>query len=225
MNRPTYLKVTCHLMSPVAGEIPMLDALLLYQMAVFEGKLKPIRRDEPLPPFGEIHIPILLRRIGGVAVPACSSPIARVRETTVEHFGKRLAVEHAGLLKQKEQKIVAVTNNIYKSYHLPLKVQRIDKIVWYCIGKRRPILQALKRVKAIGRKRSQGYGLVAGWEAEYIDYDYSWYIKSDEGIVLMRPLPVCDELPEDLIGYQHDYGAVQPPYWHPDRYMERVIPC
>ncbi len=224
-KKPTYLKVTCYLASPIAGDLPMLDALIEYQMAVFEGKLYRIRKDGPVHRFGEIHIPMLLRRIGGLEVPACSAPIIGPAPEHVEYFGKRLAVEYADLLAPGERKVIAITNSVYKSYHLPLIVRPVDRIVWFCVAKRRPILLALRGIKSLGKKRSQGYGVVARWEAEYVDEDYSWYAPSEAGRVLMRPLPDCDELPADLIGYRPDFGAVQPPYWHPDRYVERVVPC
>jgi hypothetical protein len=41
----------------------------------------------------------------------------------------------------------------------------------------------------------------------------------------MRTLPAGPWLPPDLIDFRPDFGAAVPPYWHPDRYTEIVVPC
>jgi hypothetical protein len=144
----------------------------------------------------------------------------------VEHIAKRLAVEHADLLREKQRLVVAMGNSTFKSYRLPLMLRGVARIVWFALAHRRPVLKLLKSVVALGKKRSLGYGRVERWEAEYVgDDDWSWVAQSEAGPVLMRPLPICDELPCGLLGAKADYGAVQPPYWHPDRYTERVVPC
>jgi hypothetical protein len=220
------LKVTAHMESPIAGDVPYLDAILEYEMSQRLGLAYKIRRDQRAPPAGEVHIPMLRREFGGVPhIPCCSAPICGEFHETVDRFAKRLAVEHAGLLAEKERLVVAMGNSTYKSYRLPLRVRVAPRIVWFCEGHRRPILQLLRSVKSLGKKRSIGYGRVERWEAEMVDGDYWWFAPHERGTVLMRVLPFCDELPQDLIGYKRDFGAVVPPMWHPDRYTETVSPC
>lgn len=215
-----FLKVTCHLATPIIGDVPFLDAIIEYEMAQREGKAHKIRRDQPCPPYGEIHIPMARRMIGGVLVPCCSAPICQPVREAVEYFAKRLGIEHSALLAAEKRRIVSTTNAIYKSYRLPLRMRVIDRIVWFCTGTRRHILNLLKSVASVGKKRSYGYGRVASWQAERMDEDWSWFADG----VLMRPLPQCVELP-DLLGAKPDFGACQPPMWHPARYMEIVVPC
>lgn len=221
----TCLKITANLATPIAGDVPFLDAIIEWEMSQRQGLAYKIQRHQPAPPYGEIHIPMLRRRIGGVLVPCCSAPICSPEIETVEHCAKRLAVEHSGLVAGDKRRIVATGNNAYKSYRLPLHLRIVHRIVWFAIARRRHVLKLLKSVQSLGRKRSYGYGRVDRWEAEYVDQDWSWFASCDQGQVLMRPLPLCEALPDDLIGSRPDFGAVAPPMWHPDRYLERVVPC
>jgi len=220
-----YLKVTAYMQSPIAGELPFLDAILEYEMAQREGKAVKIRRWERMPEYGEIRIPVLRRRIGDVLVPCCSGPIAASSTEYVERFGKRLSVERASLLADKSRTVVSMSSGYLKAYHLPLRIRNVSKIVWFAVAERKPVLSLLKSVHSLGHNRGIGYGRVVRWEAERIEDDFSWFAPSSAGFVLMRPLPLCADLPSGLIGWRRDFGAVQPPMWHPDRYMERVVPC
>lgn len=220
----TRLKITAHLATPIAGDVPFLDAIIEWEMAQREGKAYKIQRHQPAPPYGDVHVPMLRRRIGGVLVPCCSAPICSPEIETVEHFAKRLGVEHSQFLREDRRLIVATGNNAYKSYRLPLRLRIVDRVVWFTIAHRSRILKLCKSVHSLGKKRSLGYGRVAKWEAESVDEDWSWFARSGLGVVLMRPLPLCDQT-DGLLGSRRDFGAVQPPMWHPDRYMERVVPC
>lgn len=220
------LKVTCRLAAPLCGQPPQLDSLLEYALAPAQGFAAKLRRDLPVPEPGSIRIPILRGRIGGLLVARSSSPVFGHARSSVEHVVKQLAVEHAGLLEPRQRLVVATGNSTFKSYRLPLHVRPVDRVVWFTFGDRKTLLRTLNRhIHALGKKRSVGYARIAGWEVERIDDDYSWFAESDSGTVLMRPLPVCDELPEGLDGARRDFASVQPPYWHPDRYCECVVPC
>jgi hypothetical protein len=220
-----FLKITCHLASPIGGDVPMLDSILEYEMAQRLGLAGKIQRSEPAPPYGMITIPIARHWIGGLLIPCCSSPIVEPAQESVERFAKRLSTEHADLLKPSERKMVPVGNGLFKSYRLPIRLRHTSQIVWFTTGTRRHVLKLLKSVVSLGKKRSYGYGIIKEWTAEKIDEDLSWFAPTDSGTILMRPLPACDDLPADLIGFRKEFGAAQSPYWHPDRYIERVVPC
>lgn len=219
------LKVTAWLASPLAGDPPMLCGLLQYEMAQREGKANKIRRDQPCPSMEDVHIPVLLRRFGNLSIPCCSSPILAPEIECVEHFAKRLATEHAGLLAEDRRLKVAIGNSTFKSYRLPLRIRLVRRVVWFVVAKRRPVLKLLRSVRSLGKKRSYGYGRVERWEAEPAAADWSVFAPCAGKEVLMRPLPYGDWLPENLTGYRRDFGACQPPYWHPNRWCESVTPC
>lgn len=218
--------VSATLSSPLAGDAPYLDALLEFEMAQRQGKADKILRGNECPPVGAVHIPCLRGSIGGVSgIPRCSAPILAPECDRHEHFAKRLAVENAELLHESQRLVVATGNSTFKSYRLPLRIRNVRDVRWFVGGaKRKNLLSLLDSVHAIGKKRSQGYGRVSEWEAVEVERDLSWFAETEHGTVLMRSLPWCDHLPKDLIGYRRDFGACQPPMWHPDRYMEIVIP-
>lgn len=221
----SFLQVTCHLASPMAGDPPMLDAILEYTMAAIEGKLVSLRRDQPCPPAGEIHLPIARRLFGGVNVVCCSSPILSVKDERVEHFAKRLAVEHSSLLAENRRLKVAMGNSTYKSYRLPLRTRLVDRIAWFVRADRKDIKTLVCKVRSLGKKRSYGYARVAEWKVDRVPEDWSIFAPWGDSLVLMRPLPWCEDLPDNLTGYRRDFGACQAPYWHPERYGEIVVPC
>lgn len=234
------LLVTARLASPLAlgaDGPPQLDALLEWSLSPFyvgdQKRFEPgfkITRSGPAPPQGAIPIPILRVSIPPWNVAMCSDAILPASRETVEHVNKRLATEAADLLRPEERKIVSTTNTWTKSYRLPLRVLAVPCVRWFCHGNRRNLLKALRDVRALGKKVSDGYGRISGWEAEDTPEDHSWFAKHPDGVtVLMRRLPLlCDGrawLPENLVGCKCDFGACCPPYWHPERNTEVMVPC
>jgi hypothetical protein len=219
-------RVTCVLSSALAGEAPYLDGLLEYEMAQRHGKAQMLQRGRPAPPVGAIHLPLLRGEFGGVdGIPRCSAPILAPLGMRHEHFAKRIGVENADLLREDQRLVVATGNSWTKSYRLPLKVSNVERVCWFVGGsKRRSLKSLLKSVHSIGRKRSQGYGRVARWEFEEVEHDWSWFAPSEQGTLLMRVLPWCDEI-QRLVGWKRWCGGFAPPYWHPDRIMEVAVPC
>lgn len=171
-------------------------------------------------------MPLASSRLGDWLVYRCSSPIlAPAQGETVEYVCKRIAVEAAALLAPEERKIVATTNTWTKSYRLPLRVRVVPRVCWFAVGTRKEVRRLLKEIHAVGKKVADGYGRVREWTVEQWPDDLTWYAPGDAGPVLMRPLPVGDWLPRGLLGARRDFGAVGPPYWHPSRYGEVVVPC
>lgn len=227
MHRP--IKVTARLASPLAGDAPALDGLMESMLSLYHAKGESgykIDRKFPAPKQGEIPIPMRREWLGPMFVARCSAPIlAKPSMETAEYIGKKIGVEHAGLMAERERKIVATGNSWTKSYRLPLRLRVVDSVVWFAVGDRRVCLKLLRRCEAIGKKISVGYGRVSSWDVEAIEDDLSWFAPSPVGPVLMTSLPVGPWLPADLIGCRRDFAACCPPYWHPDRYGEVVVPC
>ena len=224
------LKVSARLGSPLCGDPPHLDALLELALAHAQGMpTYEIDRSRPCPPVAQIGIPLVRRWINGSLVSCCSSPILSEMECErVEHVNTRFPLEHSPRLSEGERTIVATSNAQFKSYRLPLRIRNVSQIAWFALsGDRRRLLRVLQRnIRSLGKKRSVGYGRVTAWEVDEVSADWSWFATDQDGTqVLMRPLPLGVELPESLTGCRQDFGGCQPPYWHPDRYQEIVVPC
>ena len=231
------LRVVAHLASPLAGDPPHLDALLVSVASRLAGKgadVPPgykVDRGHPCPDTSGIPIAMARTPAGPFRVARCTSPVPDVpTHDGVDHVAKRIGVEHAGLLAAEDRRVVATTNGWTKSYRLPLRVRAVARVAWLCVGSRREILKLLRYVPGVGKKVAHGYGRVARWEVERIGAPphrhWPWWVGSPAGPVLMRPLPLAwDGLPEGLLGYRRDFGACTDPYWHQDRYTEVVVPC
>lgn len=230
------LRVTAYLSSPLAGDPPQLDSLLTYALSPLLGKAAEpgykVGRSRPCPDTSQIPIPVLRRRAGRWNVPTTSSPVLPEPVSDgVEYVCKRVAVERAGDLHPAERKVVTTTNDWTKSYRLPLRVRRVDRVVWFAAGSRREIVKLLNQIPAVGKKISVGYGRVARWEVERLQEGvphewWPWWWHSEGGPVLMRPLPAdWPGLPAELVGAKPGFGACVDPYWHPERFTEVVVPC
>lgn len=225
----TPLLVTARLETAIAEDAPRLDSLLEMVLSLHHAKGRPghkIDRARPAPPQAEIPIPLMRRDLGPWKVASCSDPIYGDCSTEyVEHIAKRIAVEESPLLAPDRRVVVSTTNSWTKSYRLPLRMRRIDTVHWFAFAERRSLLKVLRRVDYLGKKRSVGNGRVSAWEAKAIETDFSWFAPSPSGPVLMATLPLGPWLPNGLIGARRGFGGVCPPYWHPDRYAEIVVPC
>lgn len=219
-------RVTAILSSPLAGDPPYLDAILEHEMAQRHGKAQMLRRSDPVPPVGSVHLPCLRGEFGGVrGIPRCSAPTLPPVKSRHEYYAKRIGVEYAELLSPESRRIVAMGNSWTKSYRLPNNVRTVDRVAWFVGGsKRRSLKSLLKTVDSIGKDRSHGYGRVSEWLIEEVEHDWSWFADVEQGRLLMRVLPWADEL-EQCIGWKRWFGGFAPPYWHPGRIMEVAVPC
>lgn len=237
-----FVKVTAKLNSPLAGDPPMLDSIcevamcglmLSVQETDRTGRhtfpIVPAGQEVPLQDLGKIPIPIARDVIDGLPIPRASAPIIPVpKHDTHGYYHKKFEVEHASLLKPKERTKITASGGRFKSFRLPLRLRTIDRVVWFAAIKQSPSeLRKLlkKRVQAIGKKTSFGYGRIKAWIVESCDSDCSWFADSEDGLVLMRPLPLGSHLPKNLVGSRPDFGAVCGPYWQQNLWRERVVPC
>lgn len=229
------LKVTARLASgaKVAGDVPMLDALIEWCMSRHVGRTLGLAHDlesdrAPYRP-GVIPTPILRRRVEGFPwpVPLCSSPIFRAAADDHAHYNRAFRADPL-LIRPDARRVYSSTNGEFKSYRLPLRVRLIERVVWFCLAKDargvKEVRRLLREVTYLGKKTSQGYGRVAEWVVEDIEQDWSWYAPSESGPVLMRPLPVS-AVPEGTLGGRRWFGGIVPPYWCADYFAEMVQPC
>jgi hypothetical protein len=245
------LKITATLNNPIAGDVPMLDAILECAMsrrmeAVLESsnghrhltRTRNVKhRGLPVNP-GAIPIPIDRARVSGFPwpIPRCSSPIFIATSDGVDHFARRFDVDPA-LIAPGQRRVFQSGAGEFKSYRLPLRIRGISKIVWFAMGRGRKsgngvgncggaseIRKLLKRVTQIGKKGSIGYGQVSEWKVEPMDEDWSWFAPSPAGPVLMRPLPMM-AVPDEVVGARRWFGGLVAPYWSSEFFAEGYQPC
>jgi len=129
---------------------------------------------------------------------------------------------------------INVTSGSFKGMRLPKRVIAVERVVWFAVaradgaknsGHVSRLRSRLRRVKALGAKWDIGFGRVARWEVEKIDEDWSWFADHGDDRVLMRPMPVCDELPDDLTGCKRWFDRPCPPYHDKSTACEVVVPC
>lgn len=232
------VKVTAHLVSPLAlspdGQAPFLDAICEFVMAsrmrsIHESsngrhKLDFVRRrGQEVETPGQIPIPIARRFVDGLPIPLCSAGIYAETPQRVEHYSRRFPTEMASLLSPDDRGVLQATGGPFKSFRLPLRIVDADRVVWFAVLCESPTrLRSLltKHVACIGKKTSQGFGVVWRWEVEPIEHDWSWFADG----VLMRPLPVS-VAPTDLRGFRRTFCGVCQPYWQRSLFREAVTPC
>ena len=221
-------KVTAWLSSPLAGEPPYLDAILGGEMALRLGAKhqKKLTRDTPISEMTKVPIPLAKRTVGGHDVYACSDPIIpNVADEWVDYSSKRIDGDLiASLLAPEERKSIGVTSGPYKMRHAPIRVRLVDRVCWFFRGDKYEIRRILQTVYSVGQYRKIGYGMVRSWEYEEMEKDNSIFTEDGSDRILMKTIPVGNEL-EGVQGYKRGFGGAFPPYWHPDNSMEIAIPC
>lgn len=228
-----FLRVSAKLRGPLAGEPPRLDSLLTDRLAAWHPnavKKWEIDRSRPLPPDLDARsppIPIVKVRVGRWVLARCSMPIYDAEPGTDQHVyvAKKFASEHALDIRPEKRVKFPTTNSDHKSYRLPLRVRAIPEVVWFAVGNRGGVKNALRRVDRLGAKVAHGWGEVESWEVERVERDSSWFAPTEHGTLLMTTLPADMDLPADLIGWRRDFAGLSAPYWHQDVMGEAIVPC
>ena len=210
------LRITARMSVEIASrEQVHLDAILMAQSPDCpKGRLT---RFSPLSEIRNPPIPIADLDFEGHRVPLCSSWIfdgdARAG---LQHIVRRkdpIDVHHRA-------QTWTPSSGPEKNYMIPLPTVLAPTVTWICIGDPSRMPAALSRVRQIGTVRRHGYGVVLGWDVEEADdHPPGRVLVSPDGRA-MRFLPAAwCTWAESL-----EYGAVQPPYWHPDLRVPRVRP-
>lgn len=224
------VKVVAHLITPLAGDAPMLEALLADVMA---GRFPTVRheRHDPPPPFDSMPpIPIFKGSFGGFPVYHASSPIlSETKADEHKYIHSRFPTDYAMAVDPDSRIVIATGSGKLKSTRLPIRTRAVTHVTWFAAVpdnlKPARLRKELQGVSSIGMDRSRLCGRVMRWTVESIETDYSWFAPHPDGTVLMRPLPKCDDFPADMIGAREYYGAFHPPTWHPGRQCPVMIPA
>lgn len=124
---------------------------------------------------------------------ACYMPLKETRRYWHKRFDAQHAEEYVDFGNRRGK--VNVRSAQYKNYRIPLNILLIPEITWYLVGDKAEVERMVNQITYIGKKASQGLGLVREWTVESIEEDLSW----------LRPIP--DENGDDFI-------SIRPPYWY-----------
>lgn len=237
-----FLRVECRLASPVAGlNPPHLDSLL---ELVYARRAKSIMESSngdrhayqiagagqsiALDAVGKLPIPISRVWVDELPIPRCSSPIlGAVDSDHAAHYTTAFPLGKSEHLVESERTKIMQTGGRFKSFRLPLRMRLVDRIVWFCVSREAPteLRRRIRSVRQLGKKTSQGHGVIAEWIVDKIDADHSWYANSPDGPVLMRPLPSDMPHPAGLLGARRSFGGCVGPYWDRRFFREIIEPC
>ena len=221
-------KVTAWLASPLAGEPPMLDAILGDELACRLGNKhhKKTGRWTPVEELEDLPIPLAFSKIDGYKICHCSAPILPKPDAEwTDNIAKRFNSSRIALLISPEhRKSVMTASGPYKSKFDMVRVRHVSQVCWFVRGSKEGFMRLLKAVSSIGAHRGAGYGQVWQWTAEEIEDDYSIFAPCKGKKVLMRPLPVQCNL-DNVCGYRKSFGGWKPPYWHPGMQVRINTPC
>ena len=205
------LRVTATLSAPLAGPTPYvhLDALLAWaaiHIAPHPAAHRPFAPTSASRDITDVPIPVARDESGVWCCSALWVPDDTPRGQVA--WSQRPTVEHMHLLAAKQ---VAVT-------HGPTRARREHLTVWaaatmtaHLVGHPDWIPRLLDHIPSVGKKRSQGYGVVRAWRVEPAGEPDAW---RGWGGMVRRPLP-------DPAGRMM---GIRPPYWYRPWWEPAVAP-
>jgi len=129
----------------------------------------------------------------------------------------------AELARYSDAPSVNVAAGAMKAYDLALPTVQAHRVRWYALGNPDAVAHLLRtHVRALGRKRGTGWGLVDSWEVEPRAEDWSverWEPQS-ETLILMRRMPR-----ECRFEGRQSIAAIRPPYFHASRCVPTTEPA
>ena len=208
-------EITLHLKTPAALYDSLhLDGLLT--KAVVENAL----HGEPLADSAEPYwLPLPLKQAwtADSGLPLWHTTDFRPIETdTVDSaFWHKRTIDPAFLATMRGGKPMNIrpTQGALKEYRIPLALHSALKWRATFEGDGKVVADLLQRISSIGKKRSQGYGLIESWELQPID-TFSFFNTND---LPLRPLPT-PFLPDYPIR-DIAFTSWTPPYWSPAAMM------
>lgn len=205
------LRVIAKLREPIAGSSPlMLDGILF---AVHRGVRRAPTRATPVSALARscdlMHPSRWIAHQNGVPLAS-----AMLGEWTTDRTDlvKRRDGEDLEVLEYQ----VDTKSGPGRNAMIPVPLRCAREVHWDLIGRRRDVLSLCRNVPAIGSYLRHGFGVVSEWTCE----------ATDDAEPLVRDGTSQRAIPVDWCSSfgRQDVGAVEPPYWHPGRFIARVPP-
>lgn len=147
---------------------------------------------------------------------AASRGIYEEGSQTVEHINKRPNFFNADKIDRldMDKGIISDSVGLYRAYRIPniIRTVKDGKITFWAMGHADEVQALLDSIPAVGKKYAAGYGIVARWNVEECDEDYSlWHPEYG----LMRPVEIDSGEAKglDLRGCPVMQYGIKPPYW------------
>lgn len=103
----------------------------------------------------------------------------------------------------------------HRDMMMPAPVLICSRLQWRAVGDPDRILELVRGIRAIGRRRSTGEGIVTRWQVEDMgDPDPAWAHAWQGDIIRPCPRECADELG---VPYRLGHYALRPPSWNPNR--------
>jgi CRISPR type IV-associated protein Csf3 len=169
-------------------------------------------------------LPLAQTEVNGERIWAASLAQYQLKGEYTHYWHKRLdehiATEHLDKLRK-----INTSSAEYKAYRMPVNVMLIPRMTWFCVGDPNGVRELLKGIRSLGKKRSQGFGMVAlgpdglpAWEVEEWPEDWSVW---GPGGRLMRVIPFAGKL---VPGATVRRWGIRPPGWHRENQVLTLIP-
>lgn len=167
------------------------------------------------------ELPLEKREMAGEWYWASSFAIYQSEGEFIDHWHKRFDKEFEQFLGGTKTTFYPQTGR-FRSYRMPLPGELTKRAVWYCYGDMTATLGLLieAAITHIGKKRSQGRGLIKRWQAKEIEEDYSEV--GPDGELMRSMLMPPKGLREETVVRR--YG-IRPPYWHVDNIFNCIVPA
>lgn len=209
------LVITCELASPLVSpeRFIAIDSMLAYQAV--------LRTDQPRASNASDCVP--------VEIPIARSECRRFHLASIAQFNidkhgvgytnKRFPTQEAANLSKMRR--VETSNGLTKAFRIPREHLHVDRLTWYCIGKRDVITDLLSTVTSIGKKRGVGMGetIIGSWIVEQIVPWVGFPVLRDGAP--LRPLP-CEFPGIDKQKAEPAFRCLSYPYWDRTREVECV---
>ncbi len=119
----------------------------------------------------------------------------------------------------KKRGIVQEQKGLYKAYRMPLNILIfVEPLEWYVVGEIKAVRELCEGIPALGKKPSQGYGLIEHWEVEPWPEDWS-EVGPDR-----RLMRAVYKLPPRVQGVRRRLYGMRPPYYLKENQEEVWVP-
>lgn len=160
-------------------------------------------------------VPLAVHREGGLWMYKASlAELVGYHGTDLRHWNKRFddafAQAYIESLDLARSAKIQTNSGEFKSYHQPIYVEAVERLVWYAVGEPDKVRQLLDtHITHLGKHHNRGYGVVAAWEVEPCDGPEDRWLWREDGTPA-RAIPTA--MLDDWTG-EVAWAGYRPPYW------------